>query len=339
LALRTQFRSRLRQRAASANALATGLDVANTLDDARGSESRVEVTFDTTQTPPSYGDFFNVVMVARFLAASGIKTSFRIRDYGARRADWNLLTPEDQETHLTECLALAHNLLAGCDSVKRSSRPFSSKVEQAISPLEGHSIPAYQLSQTIFQVLMQHCGWTLPDGFLLSLRDVSAPAAKPANPYISWHIRRGTWEKARDTTSSDLQRDFLQLRAAFPDHEIMLFSSRTGIDFALEQLKATGHELDCLLAQPEPGFLSAAPYVYASHFYFQRRGGGLSQYAIYSRHPYLILNDHASYYYLRDGDRLVPWATPNQRYVVKRGVERLSLSHAAYSSQQHSFGK
>ena len=326
LALRTQIRSRLRQGHARSTALSVGLGIADTLESLRKSGDPIEVTFDTSNAPPSYGDFLNVAMMARFLATSGFDVIFRIRDTGVRRTDWSDLSPPKQEQHLEACFDLASALLSSKATVERSSEIWREEQNALPSPMEHQSVPAYMLSQTLLHILMDMRGWRLPEGFLLSNQDFHPPTALPSGPFVSWHVRRGIWDKARDTTGSGVLTDVRQLHQVFPGHQIMLFSSPAGIDFTLELLAANSSQSFPVIAQPQSGFLEAAPYLLASDFYFQRRGGGLSQFAIYSELPYLILNDHASYYHLRSGDRLVPWATVTQRYVIKRGVGRLSIA-------------
>jgi len=293
----------------------------------RESEEPIEITFDTANAPPSFGDFFNVVMVARFLATSGLDVSFRIRDTGARRSDWSDLTPAQQDAHVDDCLSLASVLLDSKAVVQRFDRPWRDDPNAVASPLECQTHPAYMLSESILHVLIEERGWNLPDEFLLTARDFTIPLARPFSPFVSWHVRRGVWDRGRDSTASGILADIRQLRQAFPEHDVMLFSSPAGIDFALQQLNMSAGEFDRVVTQPETGFLAAAPYVVASDFYFQRRGGGLSQFAVYSALPYLILNDHASYYYFRQGDRLVPWASKEQKYVIRRGVGSLPITN------------
>jgi hypothetical protein len=326
LALRTQIRSRLRQGDAAQSVVTACRQVAVHLDRLRGSGEPIEVTFDTTNAPPSYGDFLNVVMVARFLLKSGCDVAFRIRDVGERRSDWADLTPAQQEAHLTDCLAIARAMLGDGAAVERVDTALAGDGSAPPSPLEGFEDPAYILAETIFHVLMDEREWPLPSGFLLTAQDFAVPAHLPTGPYLSWHVRRGVWDRGRDTTASGVLTDIQQLREAFPGQRFMLFSSPAGVEFAIDQLARSSGGAADVIPQPEAGFLSAAPYVLESDLYFQRRGGGLSQFAVYSAMPYLILNDHASYYYLRSGDRLVPWATVGQQYVIKRGVASLRIA-------------
>lgn len=257
---------------------------------------------------------------------SGFEVTFRIRDTGTRRADWGDLTPDQQEVHLDDCSELASVLLRSSASVEWSEQPLQDDTNAPTSPLENQPEPAYIVAESIFHVLLEQLDWDLPDRFLLTGADFAEPADSQPGPYVSWHVRRGIWEKGRDNTPAGVLSDIRQLRAAFPDHDLMVFSSPLGLEFARSHLADSPRGLDRVIFQPEPGFLAAASYVLASDFYFQRRGGGLSQVAVYSAVPYLILNDHASYYYLRQGDRLVPWASDDQRYVIKRGVSGLSIA-------------
>lgn len=322
LALRTQIRSRLHLRSTMAEYRSVGLAIADELEQHGKRGSNIEISFDTTKSPPSFGDFFNVAMIARFLGATGLNVTFVIRDSGVRRFDWNDLNRELQDQHVNECEALAHSLIGNYAHVARSVWPLS---PETIAPLEGHSIPAYLLTQTLFHTLLVERQWKLPNGFLLTQRDLPPVEPTPFR-YLAWHVRRGIWEKARDTTVENLMNDFLALRALFPNHKIMLFSSQAGIEFALHHLQHSEGATHNLTPQPQQGFGKALAYALGSDFYFQRRGGGLSQIAVYSTLPYIILNDHASSYYFRSNDRLVPWAGPNQRFIVKRGVSALPIA-------------
>ena len=299
--------------------------VADSLEVSRAGGEPIEITFDTRLSPPSFGDFFNVVMTARFLGSSGLQTTLRIRDTGLRHPDWADLTLAEQERHVADCEAMARLLLVSSANVDRTDRPLADEATQVPAPLESHADPAYMLTQTLFHVLIDIRNWEVPAGFLLTPSDFPPLTHRPEGPYISWHVRRGIWDKGRDTTSANVLADIQELRSSFPDHAIMLFSSPAGIDFATQQLSNNEFGMSGLIPQPVSGFAEVAPYVLSSDFYFQRRGGGLSQIPIFSSMPYLILNDHASYYYFRKGDRFVPWATHGQQYVIKRGVSSLRI--------------
>lgn len=288
--------------------------------------------YDNSTSPPTYGDLFQVLMLARYLSLSGLKVEFVFVDSGNRRSDWMALSSSDQDSFLLEQVDLARALLPAPVAIRIAE----SRLESSSGLTEGGSYrilsglldqgsPIYPATPSLLDVLARSRQLTQPSGFLLDKNADNTPISPlppVTGPYVAWHVRQGYWNPDRDSTDAAMIRDFQELRQLFPSHSIMLFSTGHGIERALAVLEKA-HLLDsmrdCRLSitgQPVPGFVAAIPYILNADFYFQRLGGGIAMVPIFSYIPYLILNGDANYYFSKRGSRLVPWANARQKFVV-----------------------
>ncbi|CAB4820407.1 unannotated protein [freshwater metagenome] len=308
--------------------------------------TRLRVVNDNAVSPPTYGNLFEVIMLARFLEAGGHRVEFDIVDSGDRRADWGELDATAQTNFAHDQVALARYLLPKPVVQHMLSSPLRVEEQHAWNPAltlfsGAYDPPVYSLAPYLLHVLSTGRTRSIPAGFLLDANSfpISIQTPPPEQPYIAWHVRRGTWSPERNATDSALASDLLQLREIFPRHSIMLFSTPNGIEHALQVLSDEGLISDmerdglAVVGQPETGFTAAVPWILGADFYFQRIGGGMGIVPIYSSMPYLQINDWRSYYYGIDGDRLVPWARVNQQYIVRADAAKIPIREVINSSQ------
>jgi len=299
-----------------------------------GPPPTVRIIYDNRVSPPTYGDLYNVIMLARLLALRGSEINFILVDDKRRRTDWSKLNQTQQSEFVREQSELARFLLPPHVSVQRvnphdtlQDLPEGGESFTLFATRVGGQEPIYQLVPLLLRALSTKHLRSLPDEFLLSQEQLgdSAPNTQHLTPYIAWHVRRGLWSEERDSDDTTIESDFRQLRELFPHHKIMILSSPIGIAHAMNVLSRSGH-LDCedspstrVFGQPENGFINAIPWVLGADFYFQRRGGGAGQIAIFSGVPYLyISNDRISALLLgKIRKRIVPWARSDQVFSLK----------------------
>jgi hypothetical protein len=288
--------------------------------------------YDNSTSPPTFGDLFQVLMLARYLSLSGLIIEFVFVDSGNRRSDWMALSRSEQDRFLTEQVDLARELLPPTVAIRvDESRHVAadcatrSNSYKVLVHLLDQGRPIYPATPSLLHSLASSKQLPQPSGFLLD-EDTEHLLVSPLpwvpGPYVAWHVRQGSWDPARDSTDAAMIRDFLELRQLFPSHSVMIFSTNNGINGALSALdhaNLLGAMHDRGLAvtgQPVTGFSAAIPFILGADFYFQRRGGGIAMVPIFSHVPYLIISGDGNYYYGRKGSRLVPWANAQQRFIV-----------------------
>ena len=306
------------------------------LTNAVGADSgtTVRIVYDNRVSPPTYGDLFIVIMLGRWLALEGRGVEFVIVDTPERRGDWDDLNRNQQEAFVQDQVGLARSLLPANTSVHlvhslgEPENPHAR--EHQFTLYEDHvsrSQPIYNLAPRLLRELARSRRLELPLGYLLSPETIDAQAqtAKHRQRYIAWHIRKAHWEAARDSTDSDIESDFVQLRTLFPHHDIVILSSAEGIRHAIEVLSRTelmSAQRDTntqVFGQPQSGFLAAVSWAAAADFYFQRRGGGVGAVPTFTSVPYLQVSGDPQglgIWGCRRG-KLVPWAAPDQVFAFR----------------------
>ncbi len=297
-------------------------------------DTRIRLVYNNSCSPPTYGNFVEVVMLARYLSLIGFAVDFVVICVEKGTLDWKHrgLSAHEADEFVEQQVALANYLLpetvnvhllgdyegqTNVGSTKASFTLFKGKVESAVN-ITAQCV--YLLHE-----LVEASGSSPPSGFLLERSQFSPPARAYSRlrPYVVWHVRRGIWDHERNPGEMILCEDFAELRRSFPNHTIMLLSTASGIEFTKEVLARRGYTLNwetgapILEGQPDSGFIAAIPWLLGADFYYQRMGGGISTIALFSDIPYLmLLNDIAYWEGIARGDRMAPWAKDNQRTVV-----------------------
>jgi hypothetical protein len=280
----------------------------------------LNVYYDNANSPETYGDLFNVLMLARFLSMSGQKVTFTILDI--KHAErWGYLTNQQQSRVVKEQVMLAEYLLPEeVRIVLVDSEDKFRKENFELHTIEiGHKLLSdgsafFEAAPYFLHCLVKKHDWRLPEKFLLqsdSKKDLDPP-------FVAWHIRKGLYDQRRDSSVELVQRDFAQLSTLFPGHTIRIFSDKNGLEhafFALtgsSEVRAIWKNGVHILPQSATCFREAISEVINATFYFQRKGGGMGLVPIFSMNPYLQICPDVTNFYGKRGDSLVPWATKNQ---------------------------
>ncbi len=298
---------------------------------------RLRVVFDNAVSPPTYGDLFNVIMIGRFFACDGGAVEFIIIDGLERRVDWEDLEPAAQNVLVQDQLKLARCLLPDSVDVQLMSSLNelldTSKNASILTIFWGlvsggeamyHQAPRLLRALTLARPLEKP-----PAGFLLTNTEPNLRHSgyEASEPYVAWHVRRALWDEVRDTSNESIMADFLELRTLFPRHEIVILSSANGIEDTLSLLVKSGLESEIqacglrVYGQVESGFENAVRCVLGAEFYFQRRGGGVGQAAVFSTVPYVYISDDCDAFrtFELSGRSLVPWASEDQMFAFSDG--------------------
>jgi len=286
-------------------------------------QASIQISYDTSVYGHHYGDFIAVVMLARYLKASGAAVTFFILDNGSRRDDWELLDLDQQMSVLQDLVELSSKLLdAEIEVLPEAPNSTAHIIFGANSPKDG---PPAALALLLTKLVETSEG-PLPEGFLLPTgwgNEIEEDLGHQDAPYLAWNVRKGKWGLYRDNTEEQVIADFRELRKLFPDHRIVLLSTPGGIEWVFSILQKSGDlylgadDAQILFPQPKAGFTEAMLCILSAEEYFQREGGGMVMVAIFSQVPYLmVMNFWTSYLgYQLHGDKIVPWASPRQRLV------------------------
>jgi hypothetical protein len=283
------------------------------------------VVYDMKVSPPTYGDCFYVVMIARFLLALGKKVSFFIinSDFGE-----NVLRSYDSE----ECNDLVNRLLEVPEVLLRGvgdcnvqilpwheydkiARNYDKQERVLIvfqKAIENRE-PIYYHCFNLVNLLVPSCNSSQVKRFLLSKEEMTAKVeiVYPKIPYITLGARHSTkWGFERNITDDEFIKIYGWLHSLYPDHAIMIVSDETGC--AHFRALARENDLYCLFSKDfSKTFMGDCALVINSAYYFQLRGGGISLAATYSSLPHLIVAEtiHET---IQRKKSLAVWATEDQ---------------------------
>lgn len=232
------------------------------------------IVYDTRISPPTYGDFLFVVMLARWAQTAGWKTDFTILT-GWNRRDWEDITPEAGKILIEDYVRIA-SLVLGFD-VKTEERQVEKRGE----------IMLYRHALNSLNGMVANQSPAMIEKFLLRAEEFSGQAKRiPEEPYISWHCRHNEkWSPERNTTDEGFVSIRKKLGERFPGHSIMVISN----DTACERFRAIPGALPCLYAKDyteADSFLGRMELVLRSKFYYAFLGGGMSVVPMFSQLPY-----------------------------------------------------
>ena len=281
----------------------------------------IVIKYDHSSSPPTYGDYFIILMIARFVSMSGYKVRFEIIDLYRSGAVWGALNIETQDLFVLDQIKLAQEFLnKDCQIViygKYMNTPTTSLKKEPSLNLDEvhlHTEAFYQWAPYFIHLLIIKYKWPIPAGFLLEAKN-----SKPTFRYVAWNIRKSIWANHRDTDTNSLIRDFREIRKLYPAHSIMILSNREGTAFAAAELDKSDPTFADLLArglvilQPNDGFLGGINWVLNSDFYFQRSGGGMGVAAIFSSIPYVQYSiEKTSFFGHYRNRKIAPWSAENQ---------------------------
>jgi hypothetical protein len=279
----------------------------------------INIYYDNSTSPETYGDYFYVLMLARFLSLKGQKIAFNILNI--KHAErWNYLTIQQQTKFVLDQVMLAEYLLPKEVKVVLIDSGANAEIDgRDLHTINlGHELlpdgsAFFEAAPYFLHCLIRKYHWKLPEKFLLRREP-----REGSTPYVAWHIRKGLYDQRRDSSAELVQQDFAQLSNLFPGHVIKIFSDKTGLEHTFlaltgsPEVRAFWKNGTHVLPQEATCFIEAIPEVINAAFYFQRKGGGLGVVPIFSLNPYLQLCPDVTNFYGKQGNALVPWAKNNQ---------------------------
>ena len=264
---------------------------------ARNEIQQAIIVFDNLVSPPTYGDYIYVVMLARYFIKLDIHVNFLIVD-GDYRSDWSSLNEKEKQFHVS-CLVKMAETLLNCPMVKIEVLQF----RELESRLKNNTylgcfihfgekvkrrLAIYDSSFNILNHLMSFADEDFRDSFLLSYHEIASKVKfeTPAMPYITWHCRYSEkWGEERNTDDDKFLQIYDKLKSLYPKHSIMVVSDYIGCEHFREL--AYTYALGCIFSKDySPTFMGDGALVLGSDFYYQFRGGGVCVFPFFGKVPY-----------------------------------------------------
>lgn len=262
---------------------------------------------------PGLGDYLVTVALANFLEQLGLACDFQLKDFEGDAIDRH-----------AERIQLLRNFgpKGTIDPRKPTLEVFDARVSK------GEDISAPTLSLISF---LQQDARINPLGLAPALGHHPSPNGinqRSLNFFIAIHVRASGHAPDRNPQDDLVIKDLLEISRVFPNIEIRWFGERAKFD-SIRQLLPTSLA-EVLAFQTSTTFSEAGEELEGCLFWFQRSGGGIGVYALFSRFPYLILSTDvaATRLYRRKGLSLVPWARRWQQYHIQVFTEQKSLASA-----------
>lgn len=265
-----------------------------------GKMEKVLIVYDELASPPTYGDFLYVVMLARYFICQDITVNLVIVD-GDYREDWSELDESRKLHRNADYIKLANLLLNPQLAMieQLSWRQLNGRIKSAVE--KGVDIPfrssvlaraaVYKYAFNILNYLCAEFSQSQLDQFLLSIEDLEGSVVfnSPKQPYISWHCRRSQKETSltRNTKNDEFLQIFSRLKALYPSYDIMVVSDVVGCDYFREL--ARKYKMECHFSKDySDTFMGDGALILRSKYHFTLRGGGIDVFSIFSQNPYEV---------------------------------------------------
>lgn len=304
--------------------------IANTVKRRIKEKNRVVLVFDHSCSPLTYGDFFYVIMLARFFLIHNLSVFFLIID-GEYREDFHDKSVFSRaEQFLSEQVDLA-NFISGiyrsnfhCEKIsweEARNKLISMSGDNSTYIFEEkyvtQRVPIYHNAFNLLNHLVSYLDGDLVKDFLLGPREFADFSKKidafPNQQYLALNVRYNPEWRVESNTSSFLFVSIIkELNINYPDVPIIVISDQLGCDYFKKV--AEENNIHCLFSkylELPRSFISDILLVLGSKKYFQVNGGGLGSFAVFSSVPYKftapIINEM-----MWSKDKLVSWQASNQ---------------------------
>ena len=303
-----------------------------------GNLKKAVVVYDRLSSPPTLGDFFCTVMLARYFASQGIPTDFIMVD-GEYRKDWLNFDSEGRKTrgedhqHLAKIMlnfeAVSVETLTWSEIMERLNQGKGEKgqrEEQDVifrNNVMSRSV-VYAHVLNVLNHLLVDAGKDHLGRFLLSFSDFSEHE-KISEPYITYHCRRSIKSTSlfRNTQDEEFIQIYSRLRELYPDYKILVLSDRVGFEY-FEKL-ALSHGFDCLFSkQYSDSFFGDCGLLLKGAYHFTLRGGGIDMLSLFSKTPYEHFASPINDDVLSNG-KATSWSTESQFYTDIKWAPELFL--------------
>ena len=296
------------------------------------------IVYDRQSSPPTFGDYFYTVMLARYFTAQEIPTSFLIIDEEYRR-DWTVLGTKGMLQRSDDHLTFAKLLLLDkfVNIEKCSWMECRDRLSGVKSSIDGSIIifrekvlsrsPIYPHSLNVLNYLCRDLKEESVNRFLLSFDEFErqVPFENIDKPYITYHCRRTEKSTSlfRNTADEEFLKVYCRLTELYSAHMILIVSDEVGCRHF--RSLATRYNLDCKFSKDySDSFFGDCGLVLGGDYHFALRGGGIDSISMFSHNPYEQFVSPINENVWGDG-RATSWASTFQIYTDIRGSSKIFL--------------
>jgi len=264
---------------------------------------KVIVVYDLLSSPSVYGDFFYVVMLARYflLLQKDIELWMIVSDYRKDILEvYNEIEIKEQIEKILEIPRLllnkgpgakiqvynwseAHPLLHEYKRLKDIFILFETNVLMR----SAFYIYAFNVINNIFRFErnIEYADYLLSIDELRPQLEIRFPESR----YVTWHVRYSEkWGFQRNISVDEFLSIYYYLYKAFPGYQIMVISDETGCNYFRELSYRKG--LDLIFSKDySNSFMGDAALILNSSCFFSIRGGGIASVPIFSKVPYCYI--------------------------------------------------
>lgn len=291
------------------------------------------IIYDLKVSPPTYGDLFYVIMIARLFLIMGKKVKSFIINSEFRKDTLDAYAVEERNELVVKLSEVPEVILKdkNCDTQIMSWRDCSKMIEKYEKEEKTLIVFKHKVKnrESIYNHcfnLCNHLASSMDNNqikkFLLCRNEIGSRVniKYPQTPYITWAARYSEkWGFDRNTLDKEFIEIYTALHSLFPGCAIMIVSDEIGCNY-FKKL-AQKNSLPCLFSKDFSGtFMGDCALVIGSDYLFQLRGGGICVVAIYSSLPYCIICE-LTHEVAWKKNGLAVWAHDKQ--IWKKGTEGL----------------
>lgn len=257
--------------------------------------------YDNNTSPCAYGDFMNMIMLAKWCSLREISTHFIVIESNDNKFNWASFSEDAIKDFLYFQDTCLENFGMN-DIIYQKYNWFDFNEMCSIKNIKHYVAFGAQVFNkemvinycfNILNELTKNASKGIINKWVLNKTDFKKlfDYAK-LDKYIAWNIRRtfvSSGAVSANNTEEQILRIYPILRSNFPKYKIVIVSDLIGTEF-VKDIRAN-HNLDIVLSNElfqNNSYLSDSGLVLNCHFYFQFSGGGMSTIPLFSNLNYLI---------------------------------------------------
>lgn len=287
-------------------------------------KKKVTIFYDNQVSPPTFGDFIYVVLIARLLVKLGVKVGFLLTNCSFRE-DWESLKADEQQEFVREQERLLN--VFSCSKDLQIIIGKKDNLLKNLADVQGDSFvlfldkiklnkPVYVYGFNFLNSLMSLIPERQRDLVLLNSLELRPHISeiKLDKSFISWHCRFSPkWGHERNLTEKEFKAVANNLALRFPGREIMIVSDHIGCSHYKELARKMGFSF-LFSKDYASDFIDDCWVILESDFYFQFKGGGIGTIPLFSKMPYEI---RAKMVHERKwrGDKTTSWQSSEQKFI------------------------
>jgi hypothetical protein len=266
--------------------------------------------YDFSNSPYTYGDFFNSIILARFLETLNLSVNIYLLgstlppivqgDLSQDRGSVFLKELQEMSTTLTNATSV--KLLVGIDSERTLVDARKNQSFIIFENLVASNKPIYTHLFDLINTLLDGASEPQRMSTLLSSVDFkSVEINEPAKPFISIPCRfNQNWAQQRNLSKNEFLQVIEDLQQAWPSSMIMIVSDEAGCDHYRSIAEAADNS--CYYSQDyAKNFLESGALILKSEAWVQIKGGGIGIFVIWSKIAHLTYLVPAHEYSISEG--------------------------------------